>query len=57
MHDDLMAGRVFRMLANGQGGIDWAGLPLACAYYGVRQPEPLIDRLLVIKNHRTDKDD
>ncbi len=51
-----MAGKVFRFIANGRGGLDWAGLPLACAYYGVRHPEPLIDRLLVIKNHRPDKD-
>lgn len=34
------------------GGIDWQGLPLACAYYGVRDVEILIQRLIVIKTHR-----
>jgi len=40
-------------LSNGQGGLDWAGLPLACAYLGVDgDPGALIDRLAVIKCHR-----
>jgi len=44
------------MLANGAGGVDWAGLPLACAVYGVRDVEALIQRVLVLKLHRTEKD-
>jgi hypothetical protein len=39
------------MLANGMGGLDWAGLPLACAYHGVRNVEALVHRLIVIKQH------
>lgn len=46
------------MLANGMGGIDWAGLPLACAVHGVQQDiEALIHRLTVIKTHKPPKDD
>jgi hypothetical protein len=52
-----MATQVHAMLANGMGGLDWAGLPLACAYYGVRDVEGLVHRLLVLKLHRTDKDE
>lgn len=37
------------MLANGSGGIDWAGLPLACALFGVRDVTGLVERLRVIK--------
>ena len=40
------------MLANGMGGIDWAGLPLACAVHGVGDVEGLIHRLVVVKTHR-----
>jgi hypothetical protein len=50
-----MAIRTYNMLANGMGGLDWAGLPLACAYLGVRDVEGLIDRLLVIKQHNPDR--
>ena len=45
------------MLANGMGGLDWAGLPLACAYYGVADIDALVHRLMVIKLHRAAKDD
>ena len=54
---DMEAFRVQRMLANGSGGIDWAGLPLACEMYGVRDVETLIQRLVVIKTHRPPKDE
>jgi hypothetical protein len=39
------------MLANGMGGIDWAGLPMACAWLGVRDVDALLQRLLLIKTH------
>lgn len=39
------------MLANGMGGMDWAGLPLACELFGVTDVEALLQRLLVIKTH------
>ena len=54
--DDVIAGRVFSMLSNGHGGIDWPGLPLAVALFGVRDIEALIHRLLVIKTHRPDRE-
>lgn len=54
--DDVMAIRVFNGLANGMGGLDWAGLPLLCAYHGVRDVEGLLHRLLVIKAHRKPDD-
>lgn len=44
------------MLSNGQGGLDWAGLPLVCAHLGMDgNPAALIDRLVVIKCHRPDQ--
>lgn len=44
--------RVARMLANGMGGMDWAGLPLAMAIHGATDVEGLVHRLTVIKTHR-----
>ena len=54
--EDRLAFKVFGLFANGSGGFDWAGMPLACARYGVRDVAGLIDRLLIIKTHRTDDD-
>jgi len=54
--DDVLAFHAHSMLANGMGGVDWTGLPLACAVFGVRDVEALIHRMLVIKMHRTEKD-
>lgn len=51
-----MATHVHAMLANGMGGLDWAGLPLACAYYGVGDIEALVHRLMVIKLHNPKRD-
>lgn len=45
------------MLATDSGSIDWQGLPLACAYFGVRDVEMLIHRLIVMKTHRCAKDE
>lgn len=50
-HDSL-AIRAANYLANGQGGIDWAGLPIVCAHLGITDHAALMDRLLVIKLHR-----
>ena len=44
------------MLADGQGGIGWAGLDVVCAHLGVADVGDLIDRLSVIKAHRPDKE-
>lgn len=43
------------MLANGMGGIDWAGLDYAATYLGVTDLDMLTERLMVIKLHRPDK--
>lgn len=51
-----MAIRVFNGLTNGMGGLDWAGLPLLCAYHCVNDVEGLMHRLLVIKSHRKQDD-
>lgn len=42
----------WNMLSDGQGGIDWAGLPYACAHFGVQDVQGLMDRLMVIKAWR-----
>jgi hypothetical protein len=43
---------VFSALKNGQGGIDWAGLPLFVEWFGVTDVAALLQRLLVIKSYR-----
>lgn len=50
--DDLLAMRTWNMLANGMGGLDWAGLPLAVALFGINDVDGLLHRLQVIKAHR-----
>ncbi len=45
------------MLETGSDTVDWSGLPLACAYFGIADAESLIQRLLVIKHHRHRKQD
>jgi hypothetical protein len=42
----------WNLLANGSGGIDWAGLQLVVALLGVADVEAFVDALLVIKTHR-----
>lgn len=42
------------MLANGMGGIDWAGLPLVAAHLGVVDVEGLLDALEVLIAHEPD---
>lgn len=46
--------RAHNLLANGTGGIDWAGLPLVAAYLGVQQLEPFIDALEAVLTHQPD---
>lgn len=41
--------RVYGMLENGMGGLDWAGLPLVAEMLGVDDPQMLIVRLETIK--------
>jgi len=44
--------RAYNLLANGSGGLDWAGLPLVAGWLGVRDLDGLLHRLSVIKLHR-----
>ena len=56
-HEDGIAFRAWRLLANGMGGIDWAGLPVVCALLGVRDVEGLLYRIEVIQAHQPPEDD
>lgn len=47
---------MWNFLANGMGGVNWAGLPLAVEFFGVRDVEALIAAMLVIKAHKAPKD-
>lgn len=49
--------KAWNLLTNGMGGIDWSGLPYVCALLGIEDVEQLIERLLVIKTHKPDKDE
>jgi hypothetical protein len=49
---DRQAVKVFNATANGMGGVQWTALPLFVALYGVQDIEGLIDRLLVLLQHR-----
>ncbi|MCZ8073849.1 MAG: hypothetical protein O9341_06925 [Paucibacter sp.] len=41
--------RAFSMLADRQGGLDWAGLPLVSSWLGVQDLDGLMHRLNIIK--------
>lgn len=43
---------MYRALATGHGGIDWAGLPLMIEWLGIDDIDALLARLLVLKTHR-----
>jgi hypothetical protein len=43
--------RAWNLLSNGQGGFDWAGLPVVCEHLGIADAGALIDALMVIKLH------
>lgn len=44
--------RTWNLLANGSGGVDWAGLPYAVALFGVTDVEGLMHGLMTIKTHK-----
>jgi hypothetical protein len=50
--DDRTALDVWRLLHNGSGGLDWAGLPFVVDLYGIQDVEGLVHRLGVIKTHQ-----
>lgn len=47
-----MAFRVFNLLADGMGGLNWQGLPLVAGWLGVQDVDGLMHRLAIIKTHR-----
>jgi hypothetical protein len=49
--------RCWNFLNNGMGGIDWKGLELAVEFYGVKDVEGLIRRMLIVKGHKKPGDD
>ena len=51
-----MAIRVWNALADGHGGIHWAGLELMVAWLDIDDVEGLLQRLLTIKAHRASAD-
>jgi hypothetical protein len=53
---DLLAVAAWNALHNGQGAIDWAGLPVVASWLGVEDIDGLLHRMLVIKGHRPDKE-
>lgn len=50
--DDVLAIQAWNLLANGMGGLDWAGLPLVVAHLGITDVASLLHRLQVIKAHK-----
>ncbi len=48
----MIASQAHVLLANGMGGIDWAGLPVVCELLGVGDVEGLLQRLATIKTWR-----
>jgi hypothetical protein len=38
-------------MANGTGGLDWSGLPLAMGFLGIEDVEGLMNDLMVIKGY------
>ncbi len=50
-----MAVQVFKMLANGMGGLDLAGVPLMCEWLGIEDIDGLLHRLFVLKSSNRNK--
>ena len=54
--EQLTAVEIFNTLANGMGGLDWAGLPLMVALHQVQDVEALVRDLQTIKFHEPPKE-
>lgn len=54
---DSLAIKVWNDLSNGQGGIDWAGLPLIAGLLGIEDIDGLVMRLRTIKAHANKRDE
>ena len=44
--------RAYNLLANGMGGVEWAGLPVVVGLLGIDDVEGLLHRIEVIRNHK-----
>lgn len=51
-HASLQSVRVWNMLTDGQGGVNWSGLEVACALFGVDNIEQVLHNLCTIKTHK-----
>lgn len=49
---DGLAFKVFNLLADGMGGLNWAGMPLVCGWLGVQDIDDLMHRMAIIKTRR-----
>lgn len=47
---------MYRLLANGMGGIDWGGLPLLAGWMGVTDIDGLMQRLVAIRMHQPNRE-
>ena len=50
---DTIAAQVAHMIGNGNGAIDWAGLPYAVERFGITDIDGLLDRLDAMRRHRS----
>lgn len=51
--EERQAVQAWNLMADRNGHIDWSALPIARALYGITDEAGLVERLLVIKLHRT----
>lgn len=51
-----MAIRIFNALQDEMGGIGWSGLDALIELYGIEDRDGLLERLIVIKTHKPEKD-
>ena len=54
--EDDLAITAYNYLANGSGGVDWAGFELIAGMLGIDDVEGLAHRLLIIKTHQPPDD-
>lgn len=55
--EDDFAIAAFNLLSNGMGGIDWSGLEIVAVKLGIDDIEGLIDRLHIIRTHKSPLED
>lgn len=47
--------KVFNVIANSMGGVDWAGFGLACELYQVEDIEDMMRAVLIVKGYAPPK--